>query len=52
LVPPEKLEIHFTRCVTEYEGAVKMPYVTSVERVSEKREGAGGEKKGQIGELV
>jgi hypothetical protein len=33
MVLPEELEIDFTRAVVKYEEAMKMPYVTSVERV-------------------
>jgi hypothetical protein len=37
LTLPEELEEDFTRAVEEYEEAVKMPYVTSVERVGRKK---------------
>jgi hypothetical protein len=37
LVLPEELETEFAQGVTEYEEAVKMPYVTSVERVGIKK---------------
>ena len=47
LTLPEELEKHFTRAVEEYEEAVKMPYVTSVERVGRKIGQEIGEKLGE-----
>jgi hypothetical protein len=47
MVLPEKLEIDFADAVGKYEEAMKMPYVTSVERVGQKRGEKIGEERGQ-----
>lgn len=47
LVLPEELEEEFAKSVVEYEEAVKMPYVTSVERVGKKIGEKIGEKRGE-----
>jgi hypothetical protein len=44
---PEELETDFADAVSKHEEALKMPYVTSVERVGEKRGEERGEKKGR-----
>jgi hypothetical protein len=51
MVLPEDLETDFADAVGRYEEAMKMPYVTSVERVGQKRGEKIGEERGkQIGE--
>jgi hypothetical protein len=51
MVLPEDLETDFADAVGKYEEAMKMPYVTSVERVGQKRGEKIGEERGkQIGE--
>jgi hypothetical protein len=57
MVLPEDLETDFADAVGKYEEAMKMPYVTSVERVGQKRGEKIGEKRGekrgkQIGEKI
>jgi len=48
LTLPEELEEDFARAVEEYEEAVKMPYITSVERVGIKRGREQGRQEGSL----
>jgi len=48
LALPEELDEAFTRAVEEYEEAVKMPYMTSVERVGKKKGMQQGMRQGTI----
>jgi hypothetical protein len=47
MILPEDLEAHFSDALVEYEEEMKMPYVTSVERVGRERGRSEGRKEGR-----